>query len=173
MHSNKNMNPEDNNLSTIPTVNNEQSKKFRGKESVASKMFNQLKTRVEKFKSPQDKRAMSAVIKMAERMVNDETQVKIKRKKPYDSTRKTGFMVQKPVNQNVLAFTGREAGTEFSRTDLTKEITKYVKDNALQLPGRTSFFKLDAKLASLLNLNEGDELTFTGVQKYLKNCFQL
>lgn len=142
-------------------------KPHKSKESLTTQMYEQLRDRVQRFKSPHDKRSMNVVLQLAERIVNRES--KQRERRPYDGNRKTGFMIKKPVTQNVCDFMGQ--GTEFSRTELTKEITNYIKSNALQIPGKTSYFRLDNKLAALLQLQEGDELSFTSVQKHLKNCF--
>ncbi len=78
---------------------------------------------------------------------------------------------QQPVNISpaLCSFLGRPAGSQESRSNVTKFITAYVKDHNLKCTEEKNkhAIKADAKLRSLLNLKEGDNLTYFNLQKYL------
>jgi hypothetical protein len=73
---------------------------------------------------------------------------------------------QQPVNISpaLCSFLGRPAGSQESRSNVTKFITAYVKDHNLK---NKHDINADAKLRALLNLKEGDKLTYFNLQKYL------
>jgi hypothetical protein len=58
-----------------------------------------------------------------------------------------------------------------ARTDVTREINKYIRAHDLQ--DKTNGRKIipDAKLASLLKLKKTDELTYFNLQKYMSPHF--
>jgi hypothetical protein len=73
---------------------------------------------------------------------------------------------QQPVNISsaLCSFLGRPAGSQESRSNVTKFITNYVKENNLK---NKHEINADAKLLSLLGLKEGDKLSYFNLQKYL------
>ena len=62
-------------------------------------------------------------------------------------------------------------GTEMARTDVTKYITKYVKDNDLQNPENKRQIMCDSKLKDLLNVDDTVPVTYFNLQKYMKVHF--
>jgi hypothetical protein len=73
---------------------------------------------------------------------------------------------QQPVNISpaLCSFLGRPAGSQESRSNVTKFITAYVKDHNLK---NKHDINADAKLKALLSLKDGDKLTYFNLQKYL------
>ena len=73
---------------------------------------------------------------------------------------------QQPVNISaaLCSFLGRPAGSQESRSNVTKFITAYVKDHNLK---NKHDINPDAKLRNLLGIKEGDKLTYFNLQKYL------
>jgi chromatin remodeling complex protein RSC6 len=59
---------------------------------------------------------------------------------------------------------GRAAGSQESRSNVTKFITNYVKEKNLK---NKHDIKADAPLLKLLNLTAEDKLTYFNLQKYL------
>jgi chromatin remodeling complex protein RSC6 len=59
-----------------------------------------------------------------------------------------------------------------ARTDVSKEINKYIRANKLQDPANGRFIHPDTKLAVLLKIKSGEEqLSYFNLQKYMKHHF--
>jgi chromatin remodeling complex protein RSC6 len=73
---------------------------------------------------------------------------------------------QQPTNISaaLCAFMGRPAGSQESRSNVTKFITTYVRENNLK---DKHDIKADAKLLTLLGLKKEDTLTYFTLQRYL------
>ncbi len=74
------------------------------------------------------------------------------------------FLVPTPMSNDLCAFMGRPSGSLESRSNVTKFITNYVKENNLK---NKHDINADAKMRKLLNLTEADKLTYFNLQKYL------
>jgi chromatin remodeling complex protein RSC6 len=74
------------------------------------------------------------------------------------------FQIPTDISPHLCAFLGRPSGSQESRSNVTKFITNYVKENNLK---NKHDINADAKLNSLLGLKEGDKLTYFNLQKYL------
>lgn len=74
------------------------------------------------------------------------------------------FQVPVNISPALCAFLGRPSGSQESRSNVTKFITAYVKDNNLK---NKHDINPDTKLRSLLGIKEGDKLTYFNLQKYL------
>ena len=59
-----------------------------------------------------------------------------------------------------------------ARTEVTKYIIQYVKDNELQNPNNARLIKPNNELKSLLNINEKDgNLTYFNIQRFMNQHF--
>jgi chromatin remodeling complex protein RSC6 len=58
-----------------------------------------------------------------------------------------------------------------ARTDVTREINKYIRTNNLQDKENGRKIIPDKKLTSLLKLKKGDELTYFNLQRYMSPHF--
>lgn len=74
------------------------------------------------------------------------------------------FQIPTDISPQLCSFLGRPSGSQESRSNVTKFITNYVKENNLK---NKHDINADAKLKSLLGLKEGDKLTYFNLQKYL------
>jgi chromatin remodeling complex protein RSC6 len=74
------------------------------------------------------------------------------------------FQIPTNISPALCAFMGRAAGSQESRSNVTKFITTYVKDNNLK---NKHDINPDSKLRSLLNVKESDKLTYFNLQKFL------
>lgn len=83
----------------------------------------------------------------------------------------SGFVKPTQISNELAAFLGKASGTEMARTEVTKEVNAYIRANKLQDPNNGRIIKADAKLQSLLNLKNGDELTYFNLQKYMSPHF--
>ena len=83
----------------------------------------------------------------------------------------SGFAKPTKLSNELCAFLEVEPGTELARTDVTRRINQYIKENNLQFPDDKRKIRPDAKLSSVLNLKDGDNLTFFNLQSYIKHNF--
>ena len=74
------------------------------------------------------------------------------------------FQIPTNISPALCAFMGRAAGSQESRSNVTKFITTYVKDNNLK---NKHDINPDTKLRSLLNVKDSDKLTYFNLQKFL------
>ena len=74
------------------------------------------------------------------------------------------FQVPRDISPALCAFMGRPAGSQESRSNVTKFITTYVKEKNLK---NKHDITADAALLKLLNLTKEDKLTYFNLQKYL------
>jgi chromatin remodeling complex protein RSC6 len=74
------------------------------------------------------------------------------------------FQIPTDISPALCAFMGRPAGSQESRSNVTKFITTYVKEKNLK---NKHDIKADAALLKLLNLTEDVKLTYFNLQKYL------
>ena len=93
-------------------------------------------------------------------------------KKASGNRQPSGFVKPTRISDELARFLGKTTGTEMARTEVSKEINRYIKANNLQLQTNRRIITPDNKLSALLNLKEGDEqLTYFNLQKYMKPHF--
>ncbi len=96
-----------------------------------------------------------------------------RKKKNQKGRAKSGFVKPTKISDELADFLGLAHGTEIARTDVTKQITQYVRDNKLQDKSNGRRIIADAKLKKLLNYDEkkvsGEKelLSYFNLQRYL------
>lgn len=83
----------------------------------------------------------------------------------------SGFVKPTLVTNDLADFLGKPHGTEMARTEVTREINKYIRANSLQDAQNGRKINPDDKLAKLLNLKKTDELTYFNLQRYMSPHF--
>ena len=83
----------------------------------------------------------------------------------------SGFVKPTLISKELATFLGKEVGTEMARTEVTKYLTKYIKDHQLQDPANKRIINCDAQLSGLLNVTPSDEVTYFNLQRYMKPHF--
>lgn len=136
-----------------------QSTEFLSKLNQLGSLFNTLKT---EFRSLEKKwtRELKAVQK---------TQSKRKRKS--GNRQPSGFVKPTKISDELASFLEKPVGTEMARTDVTREINKYIRSHNLQDKANGRKIIPDAKLQSLLKLKKTDELTYFNLQRYMSPHF--
>jgi len=86
-------------------------------------------------------------------------------------TLKSKFCSPYKISNELAEFLGKTNGTEITRVDVTREINKYIRLNNLQDSEIKRNINPDTKLSTLFKLNNGDELTFFNIQKYITPHF--
>lgn len=84
----------------------------------------------------------------------------------------SGFAKPTGLSAELCEFLGVPADTQLARTDVTKQITTYVKEHNLQNPENKKIIVPDTKLGGLLNVPNGETLTYFNLQRYMKVHFQ-
>lgn len=94
-----------------------------------------------------------------------------KRKKRGGNHAPSGFVKPTKISDELARFLDKPVGTEMARTDVTREINKYIKAQNLQQKENGRFINPDAKLSALLKLKKGEELTYFNLQRYMSSHF--
>lgn len=94
-----------------------------------------------------------------------------KKKKKKNSL--SGFAIPSKITKELADFLGLDENIEIPRTDVTKLICKYIKDNNLQNPENKKIIIPDEKFKKLFEgqLDENNKLEFFNIQTYLKCHF--
>ena len=94
-----------------------------------------------------------------------------KRKRKSGNRAPSGFVKPTRISDELAKFLEKPAGTEMARTDVTREINKYIRSQNLQDKENGRKINPDAKLSTLLKLKKTDELTYFNLQKYMSPHF--
>ena len=94
-----------------------------------------------------------------------------KRKKRAGNRAPSGFVKPTLISPELASFLEKPAGSEMARTEVTRDINKYIRANNLQDKENGRKINPDAKLAALLKIGKTDELTYFNLQKYMSPHF--
>jgi len=83
----------------------------------------------------------------------------------------SGFAKPALISSELCNFLGKPEGTEMARTEVTKYLTKYIKEHNLQDEANRRKILPDNSLQKLLNVGTDDEVTYFNLQKYMKVHF--
>lgn len=113
-------------------------------------------------------------IKRAEKSIK--RQMKILQKEAQKNKNKaprkpSGFARPCKVTNELCDFMNKEDGTEIARTEVTKALVTYIKENKLENMTNSQIITPDEKLKFLLGLCDGEELTYFNIQKYMNKHF--
>ena len=151
-------------VSDVELVDNEvstaaQSIEFIAKMHQISVMISNLKT---EFRTLEKK--WSREIKVAQKQSS-------KRKRKAGNRAPSGFVKPTKISDELANFLGKDKGTEMARTEVTRDINKYIRTNNLQDKENGRKINPDSKLAALLKLKKTDELTYFNLQRYMSPHF--
>ena len=94
-----------------------------------------------------------------------------KRKRKSGNRAPSGFVKPTRISDELAKFLEKPAGAEMARTDVTREINKYIRAHNLQDKENGRKINPDSKLASLLKLKKTDELTYFNLQRFMSPHF--
>ena len=83
----------------------------------------------------------------------------------------SGFAKPALISDELCSFLGCATGTEMARTEVTKHLTQYIKNQGLQDQDNKRRILVDQKLGKLLGVTDSDEVTYFNLQKYMKVHF--
>jgi chromatin remodeling complex protein RSC6 len=141
-------------------------------ESLIESQFSSILTNVSNFKLQVT--TLSTQLKNLEKMVKKErnTHKKFANKKMSTGIKKpSGFAAASPISNELCDFMGMPYGTEIARTEVTKFICSYIKQQSLTTTDNNKIIKPDAKLHMLLGTDEKSVVTYFNIQKYMNNHY--
>ena len=83
----------------------------------------------------------------------------------------SGFVKPTKISDELATFLDKPTGSEMARTEVTRDINAYIRTNSLQDKTNGRKINPDSKLANLLKINSGEELTYFNLQKYMSRHF--
>lgn len=95
-----------------------------------------------------------------------------KRKKRTGTRAPSGFVKPTRISDDLAAFLSKPSGTEMARTDVTRDINKYIREHDLQDKQNGRRIHPDGKLTALLKVGKDEELTYFNLQRYIKPHFK-
>jgi chromatin remodeling complex protein RSC6 len=94
-----------------------------------------------------------------------------KRRKTNANRAPSGFVKPTLISNELAAFLGKPEGSVLARTEVTREVNAYIRNQKLQDKDNGRKINPDAKLLKLLKLKKGEELTYFNLQKYMAAHF--
>ena len=116
--------------------------------------FNTLKAELRNLEKTTTKQ-----LKIAQKLNN--------KKRRKGSRAPSGFVRPSLISDELATFLGKPSGSEMARTDVTREINKYIRANNLQDKENGRKIIPDKLLKTLLKLEDSVELTYFNLQKYM------
>jgi len=83
----------------------------------------------------------------------------------------SGFANPTKVTKELCEFMNKQEGTQIARTEVTRALISYIKENNLQNKANKKIILPDEKLQFLLGINQEQELTYFNLQKYMNKHF--
>lgn len=83
----------------------------------------------------------------------------------------SGFIKPTRISDELAGFLNKPVGSEMARTDVTKDITEYIRNNNLQDKQNGRQINPDSKLMSLLKIPSGEVLTYFNLQRFMSPHF--
>lgn len=109
-----------------------------------------------------DVKSLSKLVRKVRSHQEDPTGEKAKSR-----TRNNGFNRKMEVSDTLKEFLSLEQDGVVSRSDVTRKINAYIKENDLKHPDNGRVIVLDEKLSKLLTPPDGEQVTFLNIQKYI------
>jgi upstream activation factor subunit UAF30 len=94
-----------------------------------------------------------------------------KRKRKAGNRAPSGFVKPTRISDELAKFLEKPSGSEMARTEVTRDINKYIRTHNLQDKENGRKINPDTKLATLLKLKKTDELTYFNLQRYMSPHF--
>ena len=83
----------------------------------------------------------------------------------------SGFAKPSKVTKELCEFMNTAEGSEIARTEVTRALVAYIKENKLENTSNSKIISPDDKLKVLLGLDDSQELTYFNIQKYMNKHF--
>lgn len=96
---------------------------------------------------------------------------KVQKKREKAKKSPSGFAKPSKISDELCEFVGVPKGSEQSRTDITRFINSYVKQHNLNNPENRREIFPDKKLKSILNVKDGDKVSYFVLQRLIAHHF--
>ena len=83
----------------------------------------------------------------------------------------SGFAKPSKVTKELCEFMNKVEGSEIARTEVTRTLVAYIKENKLENTTNSKFISPDNKLKALLELDDNQQLTYFNIQKFMNKHF--
>lgn len=118
--------------------------------------------------------ALSNQLKSLEKTVKKEIKQhkkEVTKKMSKGNRKPSGFAAASPISNDLCDFMGKDHGSEIARTEVTKFICSYIKQNALTTDENNRVIKPDNKLHELLGTDDNTQVTYFNIQRFMNRHF--
>jgi chromatin remodeling complex protein RSC6 len=152
---------------TVPAVVTDGQKEESNPDALITGLLEKIASMNAQMKSIQT--AVKLVVKEFEKQKKIIDKVQKKKEKAKKSP--SGFAKPCKISDELCDFMGIAKGTEQSRTDITRHINSYVKEHNLNNPQNRREFFPDKKLKAILNVKDGEKVTYFVLQRLIAHHF--
>ena len=117
---------------------------------------------------------LSTQLKSLEKHVKKEIKQhkkEVTKKQTKGNRKPSGFAAASPISDDLCDFMGKDRGTLLARTEVTKYICNYIKENELTNQENNREIKPDIKLKELLGTKDVTTVTYFNIQRYMNKHF--
>ena len=150
------------NAKEITLEMNENTKKFEG----ILTSLSALRTSITMIQ--QQVRGLEKTITREQKTLRKEAE---KRKYRGGNKKPSGFATPSKISDELCAFMSEPDGSEVARTEVTRFIIKYIKENELQNPENRRIIVPNEELGKLLGISDNDEVNYFNLQKFMNRHF--
>ena len=118
--------------------------------------------------------ALSTQVKSLEKVVKKEIKQhkrEVTKKQAKGNRKPSGFAEAAPISTDLCDFMGKDHGTNVARTEVTKFICSYIRQNSLTAQENKQVITPDTKLKTLLGTDEETVITYFNIQRYMNKHF--
>lgn len=101
----------------------------------------------------------------------NKTKLKAEKKRANARTTPSGFAKPTKISDELCDFLNVPKGTEMARTEVTRKLNAYIKENGLFDQANKRKILPNAALKKLLGSEDGDDVSYFNVQRYMKRHF--
>ena len=142
-------------------------------EAILTESFNEFMSKLQTLASQMAslKTEFRTLEKKAIREIKAAAKVNAKRRRKSSNRSPSGFVKPTLISDELATFLNKPVGTEMSRTEVTREINGYIRAHSLQDKQNGRKINPDSTLAKLLKIEDGQELTYFNLQRYMSPHF--
>lgn len=156
-----------------PTASDASSTEAPSTESAIASQFASISTKLQQVVAfaATLRSELRALERHAVKEIRTAQKASAKKRRKVGNRAPSGFVKPTPISKELSEFLGKTDGAEMARTEVTREINAYIRNNNLQDKENGRRINPDAKLKSLLKLKKGEELTYFNLQRYMSPHF--
>jgi chromatin remodeling complex protein RSC6 len=117
---------------------------------------------------------LSVQLKSLEKIVKREIKQNkriITKKQAKGNRKPSGFAEASPISNDLCEFLGKDQGATVARTEVTKFVCNYIKQNSLANTDNKRVIKPDDKLKNLLGTDDDTVVTYFNIQRFMNKHF--